>query len=78
MMAHGVATLLISSAAGYWVLTSASSQKGRVKTLGQWLGLLIIAVSVVGAACKVYSLSNCKGKMISCPFTGATVPAPQK
>ena len=56
MMTHGVSSLLISAAAGYWVLAQSGGQKGRVKQLGQFLGLLIIVVSVVGASCKLYCL----------------------
>ena len=80
MFIHGVSGLLISAAAGYWVLTASGSQKGRIKTLGQWLGLVIVVVSLVGAACKVYYLtSGGKGFLCpsgkACPFTGRMNPA---
>lgn len=54
MMGHGMGILLITSAVGYWTLTSAGREKGRVKTLGQYLGLLIIVLSLAAAACKTY------------------------
>ena len=71
-MIHGAGDLLISAAAGYWVLTQASNQKAQVKKLGQILGLIIILVSVVGIACKIYYLSGGQcppgGKAMVCPF----------
>ncbi len=75
-MIHGVGLLMISAAAGYWVLTLSVKEKGRVKTLGNVLGFLIIAISVLGSACKIYSLVNCSpyyGK--GCPFIGKMAPA---
>lgn len=77
MMSHGIATLLISSAVGYWVLTAAGREKNRVKTLGLWLGLLIIIISLAGAACKIAcAIQTCQmgrsgGAMMggkACPF----------
>ena len=78
MMGHGMSALLITSAVGYWTLTSAGKEKGRVKTLGQYLGLLIIVVSMLGAACRGYfAVKACQmggmgGGMYgkNCPFTG--------
>ena len=63
-MSHGVALLLLSSAVGYWVLERASGQKKDLKTIGQVVGGLIIAISLLGVACKVYYLAT--GKAI-CP-----------
>ena len=85
MMGHGISGLLISAAAGYWVLAQSSGQKGRVKTLGQWLGLLIIVVGIAGAACKAYCFVAGDKCMISpagkaCSFggrMGAPAPAQQ-
>ena len=54
MMGHGMSVLLVTSAVGYWTLTAAGKEKGRVKTMGQYLGLLIIVLSLFGAACKIY------------------------
>lgn len=53
-MGHGVSVLLVTSAVGYWTLTIANKEKGRVKALGQYLGLLIMVVSLIGGACKAY------------------------
>ena len=76
-MVYGVSGLLIAAAAGYWVLGQSAHQRDRIKALGQWLGLAIIAVSVVGAACKLYYLTTGKsvGALMcpaskTCPFTG--------
>jgi hypothetical protein len=60
---------LIAASAGYWVLTHASKERGRVKRLGQWLGMIIIVVSLCGAAFKLYLFSACWGQgkaFISC------------
>lgn len=66
--------MLISAAAGYWVLAQSEKEKSKVKKLGQLLGVVIIVVSLFGAACKIYGqVSNCSsGKMGGkfCPFTG--------
>lgn len=81
-MIHGVSGLLVATAAGYWVLTNASKEKGQIKKLGQILGLIIIVVSMAGAACKVYyCVSACQsGGMMSgkaaCPFPFSSPPAP--
>ena len=83
MIGHGISGLLISAAAGYWVLAQSSGQKGRIKTLGQWLGLLIIVASVAGAACKAYCYTSGGMGMMSpagkmCPFGGkAAAPVQQ-
>ncbi len=77
MMSHGISTLLITSAVGYWVLIHAQKEKGRIKMLGQWLGLAIIVFSVASTGCKVYCAAtgtSCsmmgKGMSKACPFTG--------
>ncbi len=71
MAAHGVAALFVASAAGYWMLTTAEHQKGRVRKLGQYLGVAIILFSVIGAACKIYmGVSACRAAGM-CPFTGS-------
>lgn len=82
MMGHGVSGLLIAAAAGYWVLTQSAHQRENVKKLGQLLGIVIIAVSVAGAACKLYYITTGKsmggvfcpsGK--ACPFMGKAAPS---
>ena len=71
MYTHGISALLITSAAGYWVLTAAGREKSRLKMLGQYLGLLIILISVLGAAGYVArSVRACKmGGYGVCPFS---------
>jgi len=69
--------LLISAAAGYWVLERANREKGALKRVGQWLGAVIIVVSLVGVACRVYAVATGQGwcpwpgKLGACPITGA-------
>lgn len=85
MMGHGMSVLLVTSAVGYWTLTSAGREKGRVKTLGQYLGLLIIVLSLAAGACRAYYMVKaCQaGKMggygaaKNCPFTGAPMGSAQ-
>lgn len=76
MVGHGVAVLLVSAAAGYWVLGHSEHQKGGVKKLGQYLGVAIILVSVIGAVCKIYSIVTCygPGRAAMCPMTGKLLP----
>ena len=73
MMSHGVALLLLSSAVGYWVLERASGQKKDLKTIGQVVGGLIIAISLLGVACKIYGLAT--GKAYYPPGMKKTCPA---
>jgi len=74
MMGHGMSVLLVTSAVGYWTLTAAGKEKGRIKTLGQYLGLLIIVLSLASAASKVAcAVKACQmsgGMYGNCPFTG--------
>ena len=76
MMGHGISVLLVTSAVGYWTLTAAGKEKGRVKTLGQYLGLLIIVLSLFGAASKIYcavQACHASGGYLSgkgCPWGG--------
>lgn len=78
MMGHGVPALLITAAVGYWVLTLAAKEKEQLRKVGNVVGLLIIVVSLLGAACKIYyqvSGKNCPpgwGKRggMACPMTG--------
>ena len=64
MIAHGVALLLLTAAVGYWVLERASNQKKELKMVGQIVGALIIAISLLGVACKIYYLATGKA---ACP-----------
>tara|TARA_B100000315_G_C14383252_1_gene498462 strand:+ start:148 stop:417 length:270 start_codon:yes stop_codon:yes gene_type:complete len=56
-----IALLLIASAVGYWVLVQAGSQKAKVKKIGQYLGIFIIVISVIGVGCKMYKITTGKG-----------------
>ena len=73
--------LLISAAAGYWVLERANRGKGLLKTVGQWLGAVIIVVSLAGVLCTVYSVAKMRGwcpvpGKMGCPIMGAPDAAP--
>jgi hypothetical protein len=59
MMVGGSAGLLVAAVAGYWVLERADRHKGQLKTLGQVLGAVIIAVSLIGVACQVWCAAKC-------------------
>ena len=81
----GVPVLLVTAAVGYWVLTLAAKEKEGTKKIGHLVGLVIIVVSLLGVACKLYcQVSGCpmggggwgkKGGM-SCPMMGKQMPAP--
>ena len=66
-----IAPLLITAAAGYWVLERAEHEKGRVRTIGRIVAGLILVLSVAGMACKVYTCTNGSGMGKSgCPLMG--------
>lgn len=76
MLMGGSAGLLLSAVAGYWVLERADRHKGRLRTLGQALGGVILVVSLVGLACRVWCVSQgaggwcgMKAKGGMCPLT---------
>ena len=84
-MSHGVGMLLLTAIGGYWVCERAETHKGSLKNLGQFLGSVIIAVSLVGVACHVWSLVTCTtgsrpmgwmGKGRYCPYT-SKAPSPK-
>jgi len=72
-MIGGSGMLLLSSVAGYWVLERADRHKGGLRRIGQWLGVIIIAVSLVGVAGRVWCVASgffgdgAKGGVL-CPF----------
>lgn len=78
MMVHGIAPLLVAAAAGYWVVTQAEHQKGGVRTLGQYLGVAVILVSVLGVACKLYAITTGQGMGDQgfCPISAGPRTAP--
>ena len=82
-MVHSVGVLLLSSVGGYWVLERASGHRGRLKQVGQLLGGLIIIVSLIGVACRVWCLATGtagfgpagKAGGWRCPFAAKASPA---
>ena len=56
-MHHSAVELLLGTVAGYWVLERAEAHKGDLKKFGRFLGGLIIAASLVGLVCRVWSMS---------------------
>ena len=71
MMAQGISASLIAASFGYWTLTSAGKEKGRVKGLGQLIGLLIILLSLLGTFCQVsYAIRSCQMMNKQCGMMG--------
>ena len=73
MGGDGIGVLLLSTVGGYWVLERASSHKGRLRQAGQIIGGVIVAVSLIGVACRVWCLVSstlsCKTQAAwRCPF----------
>ena len=56
--------LLLSAAAGYWVLERAENHKRGLRRVGRWLGGAIILVALIGVACRVasYATGECPGR----------------
>jgi len=46
--------LAVGFGVGYWILIIADSQAGRLKSLGNFLGMLLIAVSIIFAMFSCY------------------------
>lgn len=61
--------LLIAMGVGYKVYADATKEKGNLRSLGQWVGAIIMATSLVTSAFLVYAYSTgwAGGKGI-CPF----------
>ena len=74
MMGQGIGVTLITAAVGYWVLVTSEKEKGQVKKTGQILALIIILISLAGAACRVIGFARakgyCPGGKMACPFVG--------
>ena len=71
--------LLISLGFGYKVYADASKEKGRLRSLGQWVGTIMMAVSLMTTALLVYNWSMGKGCPFGkgpCPFLNMNRPAP--
>jgi len=77
-MVSGAGILLLSAIGGYWVLERASGHRGRLKQVGQILGGLIIIVSLIGVACRVWGYTTGNAGGWQCPFAAkapSTAPA---
>ena len=76
MIGHGVVPLLLAAVGGYWVLERAETHKGQLRKVGQFLGALIIASSLIGAVCRVWSIGT--GKAFCPTHKGWQCPYPAK
>ncbi len=81
MMGTGTAALLVSAAAGYWVLERAQTHTtGALKRVGQFIGWAIILSSffclVLCAQCAGQGKGGYGGKSW-CPFTKSAPPPVQ-
>ena len=84
-MGPGLGWLLLTAAAGYWVLERSSERKGEVKRVGRLLGGTIIVLSLAGIACQIWCLGSgamphgSMGKRAwksQCPLFGKGAPGP--
>ena len=73
--------LLIALAMGYRVYADAMKEKGSLRSLGQWVGAIIMATSLVTSAFLIYTYSRCGGfgkngmyPFKHCPFSSRMVP----
>ena len=70
--------LLIALGFGYKVYADAAKEKGNLRSLGQWVGAFVMAVSFLISSLFVYSYSinwmsgKCPG--VWCPFNKAGCP----
>lgn len=64
--------LLIALGVGYKVYADAAKEKGSLRSIGQWVGAIIMATSLVTSAMLLYAYST--GKPV-CPFaqTGSSI-----
>ena len=73
---HGAEGLLISAAAGYWVLERADKHKGAMRRIGYLVGTLIVVSSIIGFAYTVSCKTSGWGpygmmkKNTYCPMVG--------
>ena len=71
--------LLIALGLGYKVYADASREKGNLKTLGQWVGAVIMATSLLVSALMIYGYSSaCMGGDKWCPFEKKGCPHTQQ
>lgn len=66
--------LLIALGFGYKVYAEASREKGNLRTIGQWVGAIMMATSLVASASLIYVCTSGKG-MGNCPFYKASAQA---
>lgn len=67
--------LLIALGFGYKVYADAAREKGTLRSMGQWIGMIIMATSLVSSAYLIYSFSTGKDCNV-CPFSKMKVEAP--
>ena len=62
--------LLIALGFGYRVYADASREKGNLRSLGLWIGALIMAISFIATTFLIYRCSSycVSGKKFGCPF----------
>lgn len=58
--------LLIAMGFGYKVYAEASREKGGLRSIGQWVGAIMMAVSLVASGTMIYAYTS--GKYGECPF----------
>lgn len=60
--------LLIAMGFGYKVYVDAAKEKGSLRAMGQWVGAIMMAVSLVASSMIIYAYSTGKGMGV-CPFS---------
>ncbi len=77
MGGHSVGLLLLATAGGYWVLERSSTQKKGLRRVGQWLGGVIVVVSLIGVVCHIMAAAGCPLKASKggfCPYPSKMSP----
>ena len=64
--------LLIALGFGYKVYADATKEKGTLRSIGQWVGMIMMATSLVSTAYLIYNYSSGK----NCPFAKMKMEAP--
>lgn len=62
--------LLIALGVGYKVYAEASKEKGFLRSLGQWVGAVIMVISFASSAIFIYAYSKAAVSGGICPFSG--------
>ena len=70
-MMHGMAALLLTTVAGYWVLERSQAHKGNLKKVGELLGVAIILLSLLGVIGAIWcpAKPGMGGRGGLCPFS---------